>query len=128
MVILKNMCKFLINTFPCLQDNSFEQFIINYCNEKLQQIFIELTLREEQEEYVREVSCDFYWEALKLLGNLPFNTWLFHFVPFTCSCTSTSFNLSALCLLCWQSIMAALKALLLPGHFTQIFNPFYSLT
>lgn len=38
-----------------LQDNSFEQFIINYCNEKLQQIFIELTLREEQEEYVREV-------------------------------------------------------------------------
>lgn len=46
--------------FSCLQDNSFEQFIINYCNEKLQQIFIELTLREEQEEYVREVSCEFY--------------------------------------------------------------------
>uniref|UniRef100_A0A8D2KSA2 Unconventional myosin-Ib n=1 Tax=Varanus komodoensis TaxID=61221 RepID=A0A8D2KSA2_VARKO len=37
-----------------LQDNSFEQFIINYCNEKLQQIFIELTLKEEQEEYIRE--------------------------------------------------------------------------
>lgn len=41
--------------FTFLQDNSFEQFIINYCNEKLQQIFIELTLREEQEEYIREV-------------------------------------------------------------------------
>lgn len=39
-----------------IQDNSFEQFIINYCNEKLQQIFIELTLKEEQEEYIREVT------------------------------------------------------------------------
>ena len=41
--------------FLFLQSNSFEQFIINFCNEKLQQIFIELTLKEEQEEYIKEV-------------------------------------------------------------------------
>ncbi|XP_013922287.1 PREDICTED: unconventional myosin-Ia-like isoform X2 [Thamnophis sirtalis] len=40
--------------FEIFQDNSFEQFIINYCNEKLQQIFILLTLKEEQEEYICE--------------------------------------------------------------------------
>ncbi|XP_067385770.1 unconventional myosin-Ia [Emydura macquarii macquarii] len=40
--------------FEIFQDNSFEQFVINYCNEKLQQVFILMTLKEEQEEYVRE--------------------------------------------------------------------------
>lgn len=40
--------------FEVFQSNSFEQFIINFCNEKLQQIFIELTLKEEQEEYIKE--------------------------------------------------------------------------
>ncbi|XP_045563665.1 unconventional myosin-Ib isoform X3 [Salmo salar] len=47
-------------------DNSFEQFIINYCNEKLQQIFIELTLREEQEEYIRE---DIEWTNIEYFNN-----------------------------------------------------------
>ena len=41
--------------FEVFECNSFEQFIINYCNEKLQQVFIELTLKSEQDEYVREV-------------------------------------------------------------------------
>ena len=45
-----------IYIYLSFQSNSFEQFIINFCNEKLQQIFIELTLKEEQEEYIREVS------------------------------------------------------------------------
>ena len=42
--------------FEIFRDNSFEQFIINYCNEKLQQVFIELVLHQEQEEYIREVA------------------------------------------------------------------------
>ena len=34
--------------------HSFEQFCINYCNEKLQQLFIEIVLKQEQEEYMNE--------------------------------------------------------------------------
>uniref|UniRef100_A0A672T9L5 Myosin IB n=1 Tax=Sinocyclocheilus grahami TaxID=75366 RepID=A0A672T9L5_SINGR len=56
--------------FLFLQDNSFEQFIINYCNEKLQQIFIELTLREEQEEYIREVSNSQYMKTNRKWSSL----------------------------------------------------------
>lgn len=40
--------------FEISESNGFEQLCINYVNEKLQQIFIELTLKSEQEEYVRE--------------------------------------------------------------------------
>ena len=34
--------------FEIFNQNGFEQFCINYVNEKLQQIFIELTLKGEQ--------------------------------------------------------------------------------
>ena len=40
--------------FEVFDQNSFEQFCINYCNEKLQQLFIELVLKQQQDEYKRE--------------------------------------------------------------------------
>ncbi|NXW85931.1 MYO1A protein, partial [Alopecoenas beccarii] len=52
--------------FEIFQDNGFEQFIINYCNEKLQQVFILLTLKEEQEEYVRE---GIQWTPVEFFDN-----------------------------------------------------------
>jgi myosin I len=54
--------------FEVFPKNGFEQFCINYCNEKLQQIFIELTLKSEQEEYAREgiawTHVDFFNNAI----------------------------------------------------------------
>uniref|UniRef100_A0A673FRV7 Unconventional myosin-Ic n=1 Tax=Sinocyclocheilus rhinocerous TaxID=307959 RepID=A0A673FRV7_9TELE len=52
--------------FEVFQHNSFEQFCINYCNEKLQQLFIELTLKSEQEEYEAE---GIVWERVKYFNN-----------------------------------------------------------
>ncbi|KAJ7492331.1 microfilament motor [Mycena latifolia] len=52
--------------FEIFEDNSFEQLCINYVNEKLQQIFIELTLKTEQEEYVRE---QIKWTPIKYFNN-----------------------------------------------------------
>ncbi|MCL4146309.1 UNVERIFIED_CONTAM: hypothetical protein GTU68_025870 [Idotea baltica] len=52
--------------FEIFERNSFEQFCINYCNEKLQQLFIELVLRQEQEEYMRE---GIEWTAVEYFNN-----------------------------------------------------------
>ncbi|KAH9175500.1 P-loop containing nucleoside triphosphate hydrolase protein [Lactarius sanguifluus] len=52
--------------FEIFEENSFEQLCINYVNEKLQQIFIELTLKTEQEEYVRE---QIKWTEIKYFNN-----------------------------------------------------------
>ncbi|GLH09491.1 Unconventional myosin IC [Gryllus bimaculatus] len=52
--------------FEIFTRNSFEQFCINFCNEKLQQLFIELTLKSEQEEYLRE---GIEWEPVEYFNN-----------------------------------------------------------
>ncbi|XP_061529304.1 unconventional myosin-Ih [Phycodurus eques] len=52
--------------FEVFNINSFEQFCINYCNEKLQQLFIQLTLKAEQEEYEAE---DIEWEPVQFFNN-----------------------------------------------------------
>uniref|UniRef100_UPI00398E5C28 unconventional myosin-Id-like n=1 Tax=Pristiophorus japonicus TaxID=55135 RepID=UPI00398E5C28 len=52
--------------FEIFDNNSFEQFCINYCNEKLQQLFIELILRQEQAEYQRE---GIEWQYIDYFNN-----------------------------------------------------------
>lgn len=52
--------------FEIFENNSFEQLSINYVNEKLQQIFIQLTLKAEQDEYARE---QIQWTPIKYFDN-----------------------------------------------------------
>ncbi|RHZ47814.1 class I myosin myoA [Aspergillus thermomutatus] len=52
--------------FEIFEKNSFEQLCINYVNEKLQQIFIQLTLKAEQDEYARE---QIQWTPIKYFDN-----------------------------------------------------------
>lgn len=52
--------------FEIFERNSFEQLCINYVNEKLQQIFIQLTLKTEQDEYARE---QIQWTPIKYFDN-----------------------------------------------------------
>nr|XP_032802960.1 unconventional myosin-Ic-like [Petromyzon marinus] len=52
--------------FEVFQHNSFEQLCINYCNEKLQQLFITHTLGTEQVEYEAE---GIEWESILYFDN-----------------------------------------------------------
>lgn len=52
--------------FEMFERNGFEQFIINFCNEKLHQVVMETTLKEEQEEYMRE---GIEWTPIEFFNN-----------------------------------------------------------
>uniref|UniRef100_A0A8C9KCH6 Myosin IH n=1 Tax=Panthera tigris altaica TaxID=74533 RepID=A0A8C9KCH6_PANTA len=52
--------------FEVFDKNGFEQFCINYCNEKLQQLLIERTLKAEQAEYEME---GIEWEPIQYFNN-----------------------------------------------------------
>jgi myosin I len=65
--VVKNTIGILdIYGFEIFEKNSFEQLCINYVNEKLQQIFIQLTLKTEQEEYARE---QIQWTPIQYFDN-----------------------------------------------------------
>ena len=61
------ICCLDIFGFECFETNGFEQLCINYTNEKLQQYFIELTLKAEQEEYAKEGIA---WQEVEFFDNL----------------------------------------------------------
>ncbi|XP_057524862.1 myosin-15 [Amaranthus tricolor] len=52
--------------FECFKHNSFEQFCINFANEKLQQHFNEHVFKMEQEEYNRE---EINWSYIEFVDN-----------------------------------------------------------
>jgi myosin-1 len=52
--------------FEIFQVNGFEQLCINYVNEKLQQLFIQQTLKQEQEEYHKE---QIPWQDVSFFNN-----------------------------------------------------------
>ncbi|KNA05554.1 hypothetical protein SOVF_189230 [Spinacia oleracea] len=52
--------------FECFKNNSFEQFCINFANEKLQQHFNEHVFKMEQEEYNRE---EINWSYIEFVDN-----------------------------------------------------------
>ncbi len=78
-LLSKSYCMSLTSFIPLLQDivfiiwfasspRSFEQFCINYANEKLQQQFTQHVFKLEQDEYVRE---KIEWRFIEYYDNQP---------------------------------------------------------
>ncbi|XP_019763292.2 unconventional myosin-Ib [Dendroctonus ponderosae] len=53
--------------FESFETNSFEQLIINYCNEKLHQFMTNICLKEEQEELIKE---GLEWTKIDFFNNI----------------------------------------------------------
>lgn len=53
-------------SFESFEHNNFEQFLINYANEKLQQQFNQFVFEMEQEEYRNE---DIKWDFIQFPDN-----------------------------------------------------------
>lgn len=53
--------------FESFEKNSFEQLVINYCNEKLHQFVINSTLKEDQEEMIKE---GLEWTRIDYFNNM----------------------------------------------------------
>lgn len=53
--------------FESFEKNNFEQLVINYCNEKLQQCVINSSLKEEQEEMAKE---GLEWTRVEFFNNM----------------------------------------------------------
>ena len=87
--------------FELLEDNSFEQFCINYTNEKLQQLYVSYVFKAEAEEFVAE-GFQKYSELITFQDNQPvidlldgYPVGIFNLIDEACSVSSDDKKLLA---------------------------------